>query len=271
MFQFAEHSFEHMRQSNLLPLAVADCKKAPSNASAYDPSPNDFKNVGCAAPRSAVEEVWFEAGFDDDNLTDAKCSTTCVDYAYFGIRYGRDCWCGNTLPVVTGNQDDCTYPNSGASNEIGGSDTAFSIFQQNPAVETGPGGSTNTTDGFYLGCLSAQSNENPPRDLFTTYDHTPAESNATTQESCLLECAAFKYFALQNGNTCRCDNSIPFGNIVYLDDEACDVRAAGNSAEAGGGDTELTAFYNPNYVVRPGLLSQCSKLCSANMKTYNPG
>lgn len=262
-----------MKQSNLLPLAAADCKKPPSNATAYDPTPNLFQNTGCAT-RDAIFAAggWENPDFDNDQMTDASCSATCTGFAYFAVAFGRDCWCGNNAPAVLGDQSECTYPNSGASEQIGGSDTAMSVFDNTPApVETGPGGSTNTSTGTYLGCFQAESNEDPPRPLFETYDFTPVPSNLTTQESCASDCAAFKYFALQNGDTCRCDNSIPFGNVVDAGEDACDIRAAGNSLEAGGGADALTAFYNPLYQVRPSLLTQCSKLCSANMKTYDPG
>ncbi|XPS72531.1 hypothetical protein M3J09_004693 [Ascochyta lentis] len=125
--------------------------------------------------------------------------------------------------------------------------------------------------GSYIGCLASG--------LFST-EFEPVQSPLQTQELCQSTCALFKFFAIQNGNTCFCDNSFAFGAIVpatatqpagtgLLADASCNVKAAGNLAEAGGGINALTAFLNPVYVVRLNSLTLCLKLCSANGKLYH--
>ncbi|KAF3933193.1 hypothetical protein ABW20_dc0101196 [Dactylellina cionopaga] len=38
--------------------------------------------------------------YADDTLTIEKCATACAAYKYFGVEYGRECWCGNVLNVA---------------------------------------------------------------------------------------------------------------------------------------------------------------------------
>lgn len=226
--------------------------------------------------------------FNDDSMSLAVCSSACTGRQYFAIAYGRDCWCGDAAPAGTSDPAQCTYPNAGNGLEIGGSATAFSVFNNLIAGgggggNSGPGGSTSPVaipplqGGQYLGCFSATNAEQLP--LFDETTIQPAVDDfLTTQETCQLYCAAYKFFALQNGNTCLCDNSVAFQELteapptgLLLPDTSCDVRAVGDTAEAGGAVDAVVAFQNPNYVVRPGLLTLCSKLYSANMKTYDPG
>jgi hypothetical protein len=50
----------------------------------------------------------------------------------------------------------------------------------------------------------------------------------------------------------------------------CGLRLISNETQSGGGTDCIALFGNLDYQVRPSLLTQCSKLCSANMKTYTP-
>jgi hypothetical protein len=187
----------------------------------------------------ADPQQWFEAFFNNDDMTDALCYNTCNDagYSYFAIAYGRDCWCSQTAPTGTSDPTQCTYPNSGstlANPEIGGSDTAVSVFSISAAPGTitpidnnGPGGTTTPIGisplqgGDYIGCLAAG-----------TLSGQGTQDPAQTQELCQTTCAAYKFFAIGNGDTCYCDNSVAFGDIAPYPP---------NAADSGPGDAQLNA------------------------------
>ncbi|KAF2623380.1 hypothetical protein BU25DRAFT_462025 [Macroventuria anomochaeta] len=237
-------------------------------------NPSLYDNVGCV-PNDAI----FAAGFDyvvfnNDGMADTVCSTACVNRAYFAIAYGRDCLCSGTAPIATSDQFACTFPNAGARLEIRGSNTAMSVFSNAPAqvILSGPGGSTAPAIGNYLGCWAATNSAGLPS--FAS-DIDPVTANTTTQGTCQIQCATYKYFAIGNGNTGNCDSKVAFadfqeGSQYTLDNDQCDLRAAGNPLEAGGAQNALSVFSNPAFLVHPDFLTLCSKLCSANVETYNP-
>lgn len=191
----------------------------------------------------------------------------------------------------------CTYTNSGAPLQRGGSDTYQSIFQNDPGTppvtppvvtppvvtppvvipSTGADGSTNVTGGNYIGCLSSTARDGTPLFKGAVY-----QSSELTQEACLLLCNAplqngqdlggpFKFFAMENSNICRCANSYAFGQGTPLGDDQCAQRAAGNPLEAGGDEIRYSAFQNSAYVIRPDFSALSSKLCSANVKMRDAG
>jgi len=76
-------------------------------------------------------------------MTIRLCDRLCLPYSgafpFFGILKGRDCFCGSSLPELLDATGQCTYPNAGApsGSEIGGSDTAVSVFTYD--ASDGPG------------------------------------------------------------------------------------------------------------------------------------
>ncbi|KAF1365164.1 hypothetical protein EJ07DRAFT_150698 [Lizonia empirigonia] len=227
-------------------------KKAPVEAGT-NPDPLLYPNEGCFV-NADVTATYDLKLLNDDSMSLAVCSSACAGRQYFAIAYGRDCWCGDNPP--TGTSDPAQNWRIGHG---------IQRVQQSgswppPVPPTGPGGSTSPVvipplqGGQYLGCFDANNVEQLP--LFADPTIQPnVDDSGTTQETCQNYCAAYKFFALQNGNTCLCDNSVAFQELtdapptgVLLPDTSCDVRAVGDTSEAGGGANALTAFQNPNYV-----------------------
>ncbi|OSS46497.1 hypothetical protein B5807_08603 [Epicoccum nigrum] len=221
-------------------------QKSPTGDSAYNPSPADFNNVGCAAniPDSASNPI-----FDSDSMTDAVCDDACGVSIYFAIQYGRDCYCFDDEPTINDDQGDCTYPNSGDGTQIGGSNNAYSVFTTAPA--TGPG----TTDvpqfiGFFRPVTSPNANgQTPP--LLGQDGVDPISGDDVTQNNCKASCSLNKYFGLTAGNTCICDNSYPFDNAVPITgaeiNTLCGLRLIGNETQSGGGTDCIALFGNLDY------------------------
>lgn len=195
-------------------------------------------------------------------MTDVLCDTTCGASKYFAIQYGRDCYCFNDTPTTNKDQSACTYPNSGAPTQIGGSDTAYSVFTTAgfvPGTTLVPnfiGFYSSTLGGATIGPLLVDS-------------ISPIVSGPLTQESCKVSCSAYKYFALTAGTICLCSNSYVSVGAVKLtpSNTVCELKAS-DGIEAAGGLDCIALFENLDYKVRPSLVTLCSNLCSANMKTY---
>jgi hypothetical protein len=194
-------------------------------------------------------------------MTDAACDSACGGSKYFAIQYGRDCYCFEDAPTKNNDQSACTYPNTGDLTQIGGSDTAYSVF-------TTAGFVPGTTLGSFIGYFNPITNILGP----LLSGNITTAPNPLTQESCKASCSAYKYFALTKGNTCQCGNSYSSSNAVPItqSDIFCTLKLGLDlvGPQAGGGLSCVALFGNPDYKVRPGLLTLCSNLCSANMKIY---
>lgn len=69
----------------------------------------------------------------NDGMTIEVCSATCEAYAYFGVEYFRECYCGNVLAPdsVPAPATECDAPCSGNSAEICGGDSRLNLYQYN--------------------------------------------------------------------------------------------------------------------------------------------
>jgi hypothetical protein len=64
----------------------------PAVPSAY----NGFKTQGCYTEASHGRAL-VGASFFDDAMTLEKCSAVCAGFSYFGVEYGRECYCGDVV------------------------------------------------------------------------------------------------------------------------------------------------------------------------------
>lgn len=94
-------------------------------------TPNVYQ-VGCfqdfyGAPTNY--RVFDGANYASDDMTMESCASFCLGrgYAFGGIEYGRECYCGSTLPTQT--SDQCSMPCAGADYEWCGGPNALQVFK----------------------------------------------------------------------------------------------------------------------------------------------
>ncbi|KAG9197338.1 hypothetical protein G6514_001861 [Epicoccum nigrum] len=94
---------------------------------------NVYKNAALAAPTpqssASLNGFKYKSCWTDDvndrslkgmdyrvdDMTTKKCADKCTDYAYFGIEYGSECYCGATLSGKAASEADCGMLCSGAT------------------------------------------------------------------------------------------------------------------------------------------------------------
>lgn len=76
----------------------------------------------------------------NDNMTQEACGAYCsgltspsgTQYVYFGLEYGRECYCGNQIAsgatLAPGGESDCNTPCSGDDNEDCGAGNRINIW-----------------------------------------------------------------------------------------------------------------------------------------------
>lgn len=56
---------------------------------------------------------------NDPNMTVERCGTLCAGFNYFGVQWGKECYCGNTFKYATQHkpESDCSRPCAGDANQ----------------------------------------------------------------------------------------------------------------------------------------------------------
>jgi len=66
------------------------------------------------------------AGFGDNAMTHERCNKFCQGFAYAGVQYSSQCYCGNDLPTETATN--CNMKCAGNKNQICGGSWAMNVF-----------------------------------------------------------------------------------------------------------------------------------------------
>ncbi|KAK4539504.1 hypothetical protein LTR36_010902, partial [Oleoguttula mirabilis] len=79
-------------------------------------------------------------GTNTNNMTLEKCATFCSNYAYWGVEYGQECYCGPALTSNSQNQtgaiNSCTLPCPGNSTELCGAGNRLNVYYYNATTAT---------------------------------------------------------------------------------------------------------------------------------------
>lgn len=108
---------------------------------------------GCYTEASSGRALTGSAFFDD-YMTVEKCATACTGFKYFGLEYGRECFCGNNLNTgsVETELTDCSFSCPGDSTQNCGAGNRLDIYIRTvePVVPT---------EYFYHGCYVEPTND----------------------------------------------------------------------------------------------------------------
>ncbi|KAL8712650.1 MAG: hypothetical protein Q9220_003181 [cf. Caloplaca sp. 1 TL-2023] len=100
------------------------------DASISDSLPLSWNYLGCnldvPSPRALSNLSW--AG---DGLTVERCAEYCAGLIYFGVEFGRECYCGDSINTYSANggEEACDTPCNGNASQICGGVGALSVYQ----------------------------------------------------------------------------------------------------------------------------------------------
>ncbi|GKT51230.1 WSC domain-containing protein [Colletotrichum spaethianum] len=140
----------------------------------------------------------------DDLMTLEMCAEICSTSAkktYFGVEYGKECWCGSALApgtTIAADDSECSFTCPGNSVETCGAGFRLSLYK-NDDIAAGPVVSAKSTVGNYVhqGCYSDL--VQGQRALSRT-----SAGDAMTPESCAAFCGSDTYMALEYGSSDFC-------------------------------------------------------------------
>ncbi|KAL8839544.1 MAG: hypothetical protein Q9176_004405 [Flavoplaca citrina] len=188
---------------------------------------------GCYTEATKGRALTGNAYFDS-MMTVEKCAAACSKFAIFGVEYGTECFCGNTLNEgsVPAPEAECSFNCPGNPDEKCGAGRRLNLYEKpvtTPVVPT-PGVSTYQQDGCFTEATNGRALSGK-----TYYD------NALTIAKCASACAGFDFFGVEYYRECYCGNKLQPGSVAAPAAE-CFHPCTGDKNEICGGDNRLNVY-----------------------------
>ena len=109
--------------------SVSTTPTAPANA--------QFTADGCWTD-STSDRVLAGAVFYDDLMTIGKCQAICSTFQVFGVEYGRECYCGNSLKDSSTQRDtaECSFACPGNPSQKCGAGDRLNVYRKSVVIAT---------------------------------------------------------------------------------------------------------------------------------------
>ncbi|KAM7198966.1 WSC domain containing protein [Rhypophila sp. PSN 637] len=203
-------------------------------------TPNPFPDVFTYSWSGCYEEIPGRLFKGKESATDTmtleECATFCHSFPYFGVEYGRECFCGAD-PVASGGQlapsiTECNMPCAGNSTEICGAGNRLSVYHDPAKLGPSTGGSNlgSTKKGCYTETGAGR-----------TLAAKGFGDDNLTLEGCAIGCVGYKYWGVEYGRECFCGNTIQPAAELKADSE-CNMVCAGNAAELCGAGNRIMVY-----------------------------
>ncbi|CAK7205222.1 hypothetical protein SEUCBS139899_007989 [Sporothrix eucalyptigena] len=201
----------------------------------------------------------------NNEMTYEECAAYCSAYAFFGVEYGDQCYCGNYLTTGSNktSESDCSTYCAGDSSELCGAGNRLNVYYQT-GKQTGPPVAQARVGTFaYLGCYS----EGTAARALASASFSSANM---TQEACATYCTSgtktnYTLFGVEYSTQCYCGNALSAGSTLQAA-SACDMACGGSAYELCGGPSLLNVYtYSPQAEVSSSS-SSSSAASSSSVK-----
>ncbi|KAL8924412.1 MAG: hypothetical protein Q9208_004020, partial [Pyrenodesmia sp. 3 TL-2023] len=193
----------------------------------------DYKSNGCYTEATRGRALSGNAYFDN-LMTVEKCAAACSGFTLFGLEYGRECFCGNTLNAgsVPAPPEQCSFKCPGNPDQKCGAGQRLNVYERvvTAPVVTNPAPSTYSAEGCYTEATTGRALSGK-----SFYD------NAMTTAKCASACAGFDLFGLEYYRECYCGNRLQAGSVAAPSAE-CKYPCTGDKNEICGGDNRLNLY-----------------------------
>ncbi|KAL0932353.1 uncharacterized protein CTRU02_213306 [Colletotrichum truncatum] len=203
--------------------------------SQHIPRAIDYTALGCFTDNVNGRRVLGDKNTAANDITLEKCAASCSQYKYFGVEFGRECYCGNSRDSgsTEANAADCWFPCAGDPTGVAkcGAADRINIYVNTNSNAPAPASLDGITS---LGCFAEGTQRVLPEKTVAASDMTAAK--------CATNCAGYKYFGTQWSSECYCGNTAP---AITVPTSECNMVCAGNSSELCGGSLRLNVYELP--------------------------
>ncbi|KAK3368692.1 carbohydrate-binding WSC, partial [Podospora didyma] len=168
----------------------------------------------------------------EDEMTVDRCAYECRDYAWFGVEYGTQCFCGTKLQASAHRkpEHECAQPCGGDHLTLCGDADRLNVYVRGSG---GSGGDLHMVGGFgYKGCWT-DSLQSRSLGGLVLYD------DKMTVELCARYCQGHKFMGVEYGSQCFCADHL--GGYAAQKWE-CSELCYGNKDEWCGGPLRLSLY-----------------------------
>ncbi|KAI9864385.1 MAG: hypothetical protein M1813_003305 [Trichoglossum hirsutum] len=180
----------------------------------------EYRYLGCYKENNPGRQLQNQI-YGSQSNENGRCTQACFDagYTFAGTQYHSECWCGNNLPNLLTDKDNCNFVCAGNASQICGGNGFFtdgayiSLFADAKKYINGttiPGAPTggpivNPGDGQFnsLGCYTEATTGRALSKLGVATD-------TLTITSCFAACAGYQYAGAEYGRECK--SSLPDSN-----------------------------------------------------------
>ena len=166
-----------------------------------------------------------------DDMTAAKCAAHCFIYDFFGLEYGRECWCGNLPPSNPVPESECSYSCAGDKGTLCGAGQRLNVWGIRLTAPPTVGPYT------YQGCYTDNNNGRALAGaVYRDPNMTPA--------SCAASCTGYAWFGLEYSTQCFCGTDL-LPSSKKVAGMQCDMPCGGDLDAPCGDADRLNVYYNP--------------------------
>ena len=137
-----------------------------------------FSHLGCYTESSNGRALRDKQTRDTTGMTVEKCSDFCAGFRYFGVEYGEECYCGNTLGAGSAitTPEKCDMECKGNKFQTCGAGRLLNMYQAKAA-----GGSPSPTSSSTSTTTKSTSSTRDPPPISSTSSTRPTTSSISTQ------------------------------------------------------------------------------------------
>lgn len=227
------------------------------------------------------------ASFAYDTMTLESCAANCTaagNFAYFGVEYARECYCGNSLAASSSEAPDseCNMLCAGDATEYCGAGNRLELYAKPSSGGTGTTTITSTTasaaqptatlgrkdtvgDYVFVGCQTEATEGGRALEGKSWAD------DGMTLEGCAEACSGWEYFGVEYGRECKplfFFFLISFFSFLFSSPVLFLIKLSRDWAT-------LTSSYNTGYCGNtlrggsaPAPLADCSFTCAGTPYEY---
>ena len=192
----------------------------------------------CVVAIDSVLDGNFIRFESDPSMTREDCRDYCGNYAYFGLRNGNECFCGDDyrLPLDISFDAECPIKCPGDELQSCGGQNRMNLWSQEKSYLF----SNVLGDAIVEPRGQCYQDNLQQRILEYKYEET---YNNMSRGLCQGKCEAlqYKYYGVENGTDCFCGNLIN-GYPPQVSQSLCDIPCSGDDRDNCGGDLKMNLF-----------------------------
>ncbi|KAM7190875.1 WSC domain containing protein, partial [Naviculisporaceae sp. PSN 640] len=179
---------------------------------------------------------------DDDDMTKELCQAFCASWPYFGMEYGKECYCGNA--ILNGAPDlesTCNVPCEGNTSQTCGGGGHMSIYYDSSVP--GPSAPAVFNGANFIGCY------------VELQQVRVLDNGGVTSETAmdLTVCSNYCYnlsptrdwWGLENAKECWCAFDINPNAVLASNPDGCGQACTGNDTQLCGGINLVAVYQRP--------------------------